>query len=145
MPIQFIDSKCHIKKWKSRKTALFNYYTWLSHNLLLMLSGAGTHTHTPTFADEMISRNQAHAGRRPVRVWFKKLVPLKFLAQFSTIFKNKILKWVMKKISKLFTLENFWLYSSTWADIMLKAQGHTYHANHKCTHYNCKVLLPPLP
>ena len=59
---QFIDSKSCIKKQRDRKTALSGYYACLSRDLLLMASGADTHTHTytPTFADEIISRNQAH-------------------------------------------------------------------------------------
>ena len=44
--IQFIDGKCQSKKWKSRKTALSSYYICLSHDLLLMPSGADTHTYT---------------------------------------------------------------------------------------------------
>ena len=68
-PIQFIDSKCHIKKWKSRKTALSGYYACLSCDLLLMPVEARTHTHThtPTFVDKTISRNK---GRRPACAWF---------------------------------------------------------------------------
>ena len=46
--IQFINSKSHIKKWKGRKTALSGYYAYLSHDLLIMASGADTHTHTYT-------------------------------------------------------------------------------------------------
>ena len=65
MPIQFIDSKNHIKKWKGHKTALSGYYTCLSRDLLLMPSGADTHTHTPTFTDETILRNLACAGLQP--------------------------------------------------------------------------------
>ena len=74
-PIQFIDGKSHIKKWRGRKTALSGYYTCLSHDLLLMASGVDTHTYTPIFADETISRNQVHVGcrcaHRPARTWFK--------------------------------------------------------------------------
>ena len=58
-PIQFTDSKSCINKRKDRKTALYGYYACLSRDLLLMPLGADTHTHTPTFVDEMISRNQA--------------------------------------------------------------------------------------
>ena len=43
--IHFIDSKSHLKKWRGRKTALSGYYACLSRNLLLMASGADTHTH----------------------------------------------------------------------------------------------------
>ena len=61
--IQFTDGKSRIKKQRSRKTALSNYYACLSCDLLLMASRADTHkhthTHTPTFMDETISRNQA--------------------------------------------------------------------------------------
>ena len=60
MPIQFIDGKSHLKKWKGHKIALSGYYTCLSHDLLSMASGMDTHTHTPMFVDEMILRNQAH-------------------------------------------------------------------------------------
>ena len=48
MAIQFIDGKCHIKKWKSHETALSGYYACVSLDLLLVSSGAGTHTHTHT-------------------------------------------------------------------------------------------------
>ena len=73
-PIHFIDSKSRLKKWRGRKTALSGYYACLSCDLLLMASGADTHTLTPTFVDETISRNQACAGHRPVRAWFKNLL-----------------------------------------------------------------------
>ena len=66
-PIQFTNGKSRIKKQRGRKTALSGYYTCLSCDLLLMASGADTHTHTPTFADKMISRNQV-CGRS---AWFK--------------------------------------------------------------------------
>ena len=56
-PIQFIDDKCHIKKWKGCKTALSGYYACLSHDLLLMSSGADTYM----FVDGTISRNQVVA------------------------------------------------------------------------------------
>ena len=66
-PIQFTDSKIGTKKQRGRKTALPCYYACLSCDLLLMASGADTHTYTPTFVDETISRNQAHEafGRAP--------------------------------------------------------------------------------
>ena len=44
-PIHFIDSKSRLKKWRVRKTALSGYYACLSRGLLLMASGADTHTH----------------------------------------------------------------------------------------------------
>ena len=38
-----------------------------------MASGADTHTHTHThIRTEVILRNQARAGLRPARAWFKK-------------------------------------------------------------------------
>ena len=72
--IQFIDSKCHIKKRKSRKIALSGYYACVSRDLLLVPSVADTHTHAniPMFMDETISRSQACAGHRPTFAWFKK-------------------------------------------------------------------------
>ena len=71
-PFQFINGKCHIKKWRGYKTALSGYYAFLSCDLLLMPLGAGTHTHMPTFVDKMISRNQAHVGLWSTRAWFNK-------------------------------------------------------------------------
>ena len=71
-PIQFINGKSHVKKRRGHKTALSGYYTYLSHDLLLMSSGVDTHTYTSTFMDEMISRNQAHAGLWLAHAWFKK-------------------------------------------------------------------------
>ena len=58
-----------MKKQRCCKTALSGYYTCFSRDLLLMPSGADTHTHkhTPTFADETISQNQMRVaeGRAP--------------------------------------------------------------------------------
>ena len=45
-PIQLIDSKSCIKKWRGHKAVLSGYYACLSRDLLLMASGANTHTHT---------------------------------------------------------------------------------------------------
>ena len=68
-PIQFIDSKSGIKKWRGRKTALSGYYSCFSRDLLLMASGVDSHTHshthTPMFVDETIQET------RRVRAWFK--------------------------------------------------------------------------
>ena len=69
-PIQFIDSKTHLKKQRSRKTTLSGYYSCLSRDLLLMPLGVDTHKHTPTFTDETISINQAHNGMPPTQLWF---------------------------------------------------------------------------
>ena len=44
-PIQFINSKSRIKKQRGRKIAVSGYYACLSRDLLLMASGADTHTH----------------------------------------------------------------------------------------------------
>ena len=44
--IQFINSKSRVKKRKGCKTALSGYYASLSRDLLLMASGADTHTYT---------------------------------------------------------------------------------------------------
>ena len=48
MPIKFINSKCHIKKWKSCKTALSG-------------KREGTHTYTPTFVDKEQFQEARHA------------------------------------------------------------------------------------
>ena len=45
-PIQFTDGKSGTKKRRGRKTALPGYYACLSRDLLLMASGADTHTYT---------------------------------------------------------------------------------------------------
>ena len=46
MPIQFINGRSHIKKWRGHKTTLSGYYACLSRDLLLMALGADTHTYT---------------------------------------------------------------------------------------------------
>ena len=75
MPIKFVHGKCHIKKWKAVKLPYpVSYYACLSHNLFLIPLEADTHRHTPTFADETISRNQAHVDCRPMWAWFKIIV-----------------------------------------------------------------------
>ena len=56
--IQFIDSKCHIKKRKSRKIALSGYYACVSRDLLLVPSVADTHTHTQTYQCSWMKRFQ---------------------------------------------------------------------------------------
>ena len=56
-PIQFINGMCHIKKQKGHKTALSGYYVCRSRDLLLMPSGADTHTYTPMFVDKNDFRN----------------------------------------------------------------------------------------
>ena len=52
-----------MKKWRCRKTALSGYYACFSRDLLLMPLGADTHTYTPTFAEETISRNQSRVAK----------------------------------------------------------------------------------
>ena len=47
-PIQFIDSRSHMKKQRCCKTALSGYYTCFSCDLLLIPSGVDTHIHTYT-------------------------------------------------------------------------------------------------
>ena len=47
-PIEFTDGKSGTKKRRGRKAALPVYYACLSRDLLLMASGADTHTHTYT-------------------------------------------------------------------------------------------------
>ena len=57
-PIQFIDSKSRIKKWRGYKTALSDYYACLSRGLLLMALGADTHTHTQIYQRPQTKRFQ---------------------------------------------------------------------------------------
>ena len=71
MAIQFIDGKCHIMKRKSRKTVLSGYYTCVSRNLLLMASGAGTHTHISTGEQKRFQETR-RVGPLAARAWFKK-------------------------------------------------------------------------
>ena len=56
--IQFIDGKCHIKKRKSRKTALSSYYACVSCDLLLVPLGADTYKHTQTYQCSQMKRFQ---------------------------------------------------------------------------------------
>ena len=44
MPVQFINSKCHIQKRRGHKTALSGYYACFSCDLLVIPSGVDTHT-----------------------------------------------------------------------------------------------------
>ena len=65
-PIQFIDSNICIKKQRDHKTALSGYYVCFSRDLLLMASGAETHTHTHIYQRLWMkqfqeTRPQAHA------------------------------------------------------------------------------------
>ena len=97
---------------KSHKTALSGYYTCLSCDLLLMPSGADTHTHTPSFTDETISRNQARAGLQPTHTWFKS----------SEIFINKIIRkllhiWYLLHPTCCFMI----IYGYMWYTVMLLA------------------------
>ena len=77
--IQFINSNSHIKKRRGRKTVLSGYYVCLSHDLLLMASGADTnthtHTHTRTYTN-IHGRNdfKKPGACRPAHAWFKKKV-----------------------------------------------------------------------
>ena len=68
-----------------------------------MASGADTHTHTHTriltSRTKAISRNQARAGHRPVRTWFKNV--MKFLLIFCKIAKMKIAKSLSTVIAKI--------------------------------------------
>ena len=57
MPIQFVYGKCHIKKRKGHKTALFGYYACLSCDLLVMSLGADTHTHNTHIHTDVHGRN----------------------------------------------------------------------------------------
>ena len=72
--IQFIDGKCHIKKRKSYKTALSDYYACVSCDLLLMPWGrthtyiqAHTHPRTHTHARAQTYRRMNNNKTRRVR------------------------------------------------------------------------------
>ena len=73
MAIQFIDGKCHIKKRKSHKTTLSDYYACVSHDLLLMPSEVDTHTHAhiPTHEQKRFQETR-HARPKATHAWFKK-------------------------------------------------------------------------
>ena len=65
MPIQFIDSNSHIKKWTGRKLP----YQVIMHAFQMICykcpeGGHNTRPRrcTPTFVDKTILRNQAHVG-----------------------------------------------------------------------------------
>ena len=78
-PIQFIDGRSLIKKWRGRKTALSGYCAYLSCDLLLMPLGADTHTHTQTFTHKMILRNQASTNLQPAHTWFNNIAYANYL------------------------------------------------------------------
>ena len=84
-PIQFIDSKSRIKKWSGHKTALSAF---LSRDLLLMASGADTHTHT-----NVRGRNDfKKPGTRvwPAHAWFKNIKNIAAIVLNCTI----IIMWL---------------------------------------------------
>ena len=59
-----------------------------------MASGADTHTHIHTHTHtyirtEVISRNQARAGRRPARAWFKNMLTINEQRNIPSIGVNK--------------------------------------------------------
>ena len=79
MPILFIDSKCHIRQLKSRKSCntYSTNHTCLNHtisrNWLIMPSGR-THTHTHILTCEPKQFQEIRrAGHSLVHTWFKKL------------------------------------------------------------------------
>ena len=70
MPIQFTDSKSGIKKRRGRKAALPGYYACLSRDLLLMASGADTHTHIHQHSWTKRFQETRHARPSASRAWF---------------------------------------------------------------------------
>ena len=77
MPIQFMNSKCHIKKRKSCKTALSSYYACLSHDLLLMPLGVDRHTHIYQRSQEKRVQETRHMKPGACRLactWFFEIV-----------------------------------------------------------------------
>ena len=64
-PIHFIDSKSRIKKRRDRKTAVSSYYACPSRDLLLVASGADTHTHILTHIHQCSRTKRFQETRRP--------------------------------------------------------------------------------
>ena len=69
-PIQFIDGRSHMKKWRCHKTALSGCYTCFSRDLLLMPSGADTHIHQRSWTKRF--QETRCAWPLAARPWFKK-------------------------------------------------------------------------
>ena len=70
--IQFIDSKCHIKKRKCRKSAYPVITHVFSRDLILMLSG-WTHTHTYRHANKNnFKKPGTYEQPSATCTWFKK-------------------------------------------------------------------------
>ena len=70
-PIQFTDGKSGIKKRRGCKTALPGYYACLSRDLLLMASGADTHTHIHQRSRTKRCQETRHAQPVAEYIWFK--------------------------------------------------------------------------
>ena len=97
--MDYINSKCHISKLKSRRTCLIGYSGLISSEWFFIAQGTDTQTHTHINTDvctKVISRNQACA-------WFKD-----FADKYKTskIFILEILCSVLATMLFTFILEN---------------------------------------
>ena len=110
-PIQFTDSKSGTKKRRGRKTALPGYYTCLSRDLLLMASGADTHTHIHQRSRTKRFQETRRARPSASRAWFKNFQGKSSFTNDYYIFKVLIFKDKAKfvKTSKILFLKNFYL------------------------------------
>ena len=68
-----------MKKRRRRKTTLSSYYTCFSHDLLLMPSGADTHTYTNVRGLNTFKKPGA-CGQRPSAPGLKLVIKLKVVA-----------------------------------------------------------------
>jgi len=70
------DFNCHMNERETSKTCLTNHKGSISHHntplVINSLRGGHTHTHAGILTSwtKAISRNQLHAGQRPVHAWF---------------------------------------------------------------------------
>ena len=92
--------------------ALSGYYACISRELLLMPLGMYTHTHTPMFVDETISRNQARVAHVPgLKTYLNTITTALTMLYFHS---NKLnaAAFVHQRISKIPTKSRFHLIAS---------------------------------
>ena len=85
MPIQFTNGKSRIKKRRGCKNALSGYYACLSRDLLLMASGADTHTHIHQRTWMKRFQETRHTRPSATRAWFKNMIEMHtYIKQLDT-------------------------------------------------------------